>query len=291
MILTGVTPAEDIATGNALFTDPWKYLSNLKPAALSAVYQVIIILLIFFIGRKIIQLVTKASDRALKKIPGEETGIRHFTVSLIRALLYIAMILIIAARLGISSTSLAAVVASAGLALGLALQGSLQNFAGGVLILTMKPFSTGDYISFSSGEGTVRTIGLVYTVIRTRDNRIITVPNGSLSNGTITNMTGLPERLLSIPVSVSYDTDTDRAREIMTEIFRNSPGIKKEKPVQVRLTSLDDSSMVLTASGWTGGNDHEAYLKLQCDLREEIKKKFDGNGISIPYPQMDVHMK
>jgi len=262
-----------------------------QPEILSVIWQIIIIFLIFFIGRIVIGKVTGVIDRAMGRSGRIEPGVRHFLVSLIRMIFYFILILIIARRLGISNTSLAAVVASGGLALGLALQGSLQNFAGGILILTMKPFSVGDYISCASGEGTVKAIGLVYTTLCTMDNRSVTVPNGTLSNGVITNMSGYDIRRFEISFGVSYNADTEEVRKIVTETIRENKDVLPDKPVTVALKSFGDSSVLLSAFGWSGKKSYEEFLTLQSNLREAVKKRLDAEKISIPFPQMDVHIR
>jgi small conductance mechanosensitive channel len=268
----------------------WERIQALRPAALSLLYQVAIILLFFFVGRKLIQWFTGLIDRAMEKAGKVDIGVRHFLVSFLRAALYVILILIIAGRLGISGASLAAVIGSAGLALGLALQGALQNFAGGVLLLTMKPFVVGDYISCPLGEGTVKRIGLIYTTIRTLDNKSITIPNGTLSNGVITNMTRHTNRRFDLKVGVSYSADLDKARTIITRIFQERPEILNDQPVQVFVTALGDSSVELTARGWVNIEQYGDFLNMQHELLEAIKKAFDAAGIEIPFPQMDIHM-
>lgn len=269
----------------------WERIQALRPVVLSLLYQAVIILLIFFVGRKLIQWFTGLIDRTVERAGKLDTGVRHFLVSFLRAALYVILILLIARRLGISGTSLAAVIGSAGLALGLALQGALQNFAGGVLLLTMKPFVVDDYISCPLGEGSVKRIGLIYTTIRTLDNKSITIPNGTLSNGVITNMTRHTNRRFDLKLGISYRADLDKARDIITEIFKKRPEILNDQPVQVFVTALGESAVELTARGWVHIEQYGDFLNMQHELREETKKAFDAAGIEIPFPQLDVHMR
>lgn len=160
----------------------------LIPAAETIVFQLVVIILIIVIGRKLTRMLCRLTEKGLAKVD-IDSGVKKFLISIIRAACYILIGFVIADRLGIGTASLVAVLGSAGIAIGLALQGSLTNLAGGILLLLMKPFVVGDYIAFSGGEGTVKSIDIIYTTIVTNDNKVITVPNGSLSNGVITNMT------------------------------------------------------------------------------------------------------
>ncbi len=273
-------------------------LETLDPGALSAVLKqvgpwllslggkLLIALIIFLIGRKIIRVVQRMMNRSFQRA-GVEVGVSKFLKSLTEFCLYGLLILIIAGQLGISLTSLIAVVGTASLALGLALQNSLANFAGGVLILIMKPFKVGDYIISKEGEGTVSMIGLVYTTLVTIDNKAITVPNGTLSNSTVTNVTAMEKRRLDLTVGIGYRSDLKRAKEILEKLYREHPAVMKEEEITVFVDSLGDSSVVLGARGWVPAGD---YWKTRWDITEKIKLAFDEAGIEIPFNQLDVHM-
>lgn len=273
-------------------------LETLNPSALSAVLKqvgpwllslggkLLVALIIFLIGRKIIRVVQRMMSRSFERA-GMEVGVSKFLKSLTEFCLYSLLLLIIAGQLGISITSLIAVVGTASLALGLALQNSLANFAGGVLILVMKPFKVGDYIISKEGEGTVSMIGLVYTTLVTIDNKAITVPNGTLSNSTVTNVTAMEKRRLDLTVGIGYRSDLKKAKEILEKLYREHPAVMKEEEITVFVDSLGDSSVVLGARGWVLAGD---YWKTRWDITEKIKLAFDEAGIEIPFNQLDVHM-
>ena len=177
---------------------------------------------------------------------------------------------------------------AAGLALSLALQQSLGNFAGGLLILIMKPFRVGDYIISPSGEGKVSMVGLVYTTILTTDNKAITIPNGTLSNSTVTNVTAMDKRMLELKVGIAYEADIRTAKAVLERVYREHPMVKKDEDIKVFVDSLGDSSVVLGIRGWVETSD---YWQTRWDLLERIKLSFDEAGIEIPYNKMDVHLK
>ena len=194
---------------------------------------------------------------------------------------------LLAGQLGIDSASIVAILGSAGLAIGLALQESLKNFAGGILILVMKPFKVGDYIVMPNAEGTVSVIGLVYTILVTIDNKTISIPNGTLSNSIVTNVTAMEKRRLDLTVGIGYQSDLRKAKEIMDRIYRQHPSVLQEEPIVTYVDSLGDDSVVLGARGWTKSED---YWAARWDITEKIKLAFDEEGIEIPYRQMDVHI-
>lgn len=192
--------------------------------------------------------------------------------------------------LGFDTTSVAAVLASGGVAIGLALQGSLSNFAGGVLILLLKPFVVGDYIIEDSNgkEGTVKEIQIFYTKLSTIDNKTIVIPNGMLTNNSITNATAKDERQLDLRVSISYDADIRQAKNVIEELLEKDECIIKNEQINVFVHELADNAVVLGIRAWV---KNEEYWTTRWRLLEEIKILLDENGIEIPYPQMAVHMK
>ena len=193
-----------------------------------------------------------------------------------------------AEKLGISSASIIALIGSAGLALSLSLQNMLGNFAGGVVLLMLKPFKVGDYIICGDEEGTVSAIGLVYTTLHTLDNRQVTLPNGSLSNSSLTNVTAQEKRRLEIKVMIGYQSDLKRAKEILEMLFKDHALVKQEEGFQVFVDSLGDNGVVLGARAWVATGD---YWNVKWELTEKIKLSFDEEGIEIPYQQMDVHQR
>lgn len=193
----------------------------------------------------------------------------------------------IAGQLGMNTASLVTILGTASLALSLSLQGSLQNFAGGVLLLIVKPFKVGEYIVCPAGEGTVSMIGLVYTTLLTADNRRITIPNGTLANSTVTDVTAMERRRLDLLVGIGYQADIKAAKEILERSLREHPLICRDEDITVFVDSLGDSAVMLGARGWTAAGD---YWKAKWDLLEIIKLSFDEAGIEIPFSQMDVHI-
>ena len=238
------------------------------------------------IGFKITGAVRRMAERSFARME-MELSLRKFLLSLIQALMYGLLIFMAAERIGIQSSSIIALLGSAGVTLGLALQGSLSNFAGGVLILLVRPFKVGDYIVSEYGEGTVAAIGLVYTTLNTVDNKTVVIPNGSLSNSPITNATAEDFRRLDLTVGIGYQSDLRKAKEILLDIYTSHPCILKDRPIQVFVDQLVASSVVIGGRGWTATGD---YWQTRWDITEKIKLRFDEAGIQIPFNQLDVHV-
>ena len=238
------------------------------------------------IGFKITGAVRRMAERSFARM-AMELSLRKFLLSLIQALMYGLLIFMAAERIGIQSSSIIALLGSAGVTLGLALQGSLSNFAGGVLILLVRPFKVGDYIVSEYGEGTVAAIGLVYTTLNTVDNKTVVIPNGSLSNSPITNATAEDFRRLDLTVGIGYQSDLRRAKEILLDIYTSHPCILKDRPIQVFVDQLAASSVVIGGRGWTATGD---YWQTRWDITEKIKLRFDEAGVQIPFNQLDVHV-
>ncbi|MDR0924327.1 MAG: mechanosensitive ion channel family protein, partial [Hungatella sp.] len=164
----------------------------------------------------------------------------------------------------------------------------LANFAGGVLILLMKPFRVGDYIVSKDGEGTVRTIGLVYTVLNTGDNKQVVIPNGTLSNSPLTNVTAMDKRRLDVLVGIGYHSDLKKAKEILENIFRSQNGILKEEPIEIFVSDLTENAVTIGGRGWTSLDD---YWPARWEILEKVKLGFEEAGIEIPYSRMEVQME
>ena len=262
-------------------------LTALMAAAVPLGLRILEVLIILIIGRKLIGFLVNLLDKTTEKA-GLDVGLARFLSTVARIALYILLGFIIIGELGFNTASIIAVLGSAALAVGLSLQGSLANFAGSVLILVTRPFRVGDYIICSGGEGTVKDIGLVFTELTTNDNRRITIPNGSLANGPITNITAHPTRRVDLTVGISYSADLKKAKEVVAETIQKNSYILKEQPVAVFVDSLGESDVVLACAGWVNTPD---YLAAKRALTEEIKLAFDAAGVEIPFPQMDVHMK
>ncbi|MBO5197388.1 MAG: mechanosensitive ion channel family protein [Lachnospiraceae bacterium] len=257
------------------------------PKLLELVKLIVIAVIIYIVGKKLIDLVQKILKKALEK--GKmEPGLEHFLLSFVRCILYILLLVTIAGVIGIETSSFIAAIGSAGLAVGLALQGSLSNFAGGVLILLLKPFVVGDYIVANGQEGVVKTIDLFYTRLTTADNREIIMPNGELSNKDIVNVTVMTKRRLDLVVPVSYDTDLAAAKRVLEKLAAEQEAYLKEEPINIFVDSFGDSAINLGLRGWVL---KENYWTTKWDMLEKIKYAFDENGISIPFNQLDVTIK
>ena len=221
----------------------WKEMfERYVPVVCDYLLRIALVLVIFFVGRKLIKKIVSLCDQALKR-HGMEVTVRRFFCNVINALGYICMLGILLQTVGLTATSLTALVASTGVAVGLALQGSLSNFAGGVLILLMKPFVIGDYIVQGNTEGTVKEIGLVYTELITADNRLIVIPNGTLIDSSIVNVTATGKRRLELSVGIGYKSDLKKAKEVLIRLGENDPARDPENPVNVFVSELAESSV------------------------------------------------
>ncbi len=265
------------------------YLQQLPDKALRFGVRVLLALLVFLIGVQIIKLIRKIVRRSLKK-GNADVGVMQFLDSFIKAVMYVVLLFMIASGFGLDATSVVALLGSAGVAIGLAVQGSLSNFAGGVLILLLKPFRVDDYIKMDNDghEGTVKEIQLFYTKLATPDNHVVIIPNGSLANSSILNMSTLGERRMDITVGISYDADIRTAREVILKVLEADEAVLKEKDRLVFVQELADSGVNLNVRCWAS---NEQYWECKWRITEQIKYALDDAGISIPYPQMDVHIE
>ena len=245
-----------------------------------------IALCILIIGRQTIKIIIKIISSALERSNTEDT-VRIFVTNLLNTLLMIVVFIAAINQLGIQTTSIIAVLGAAGLAIGLALQGSLSNFAAGILIVIYRPYKVGDYIQADNHLGTVDDIQIFSTVLRTPDNKIVVVPNGSIMNGSIVNFSHQKERRIDIVIGCSYDDDIDKVKEVLADVLSKDERILKEPKPRIALSELADSSLNFIVRPWVKNSE---YLDVLYSLLEEIKKRFDQEGISIPYPQSDVHI-
>ena len=266
-----------------------KYISDKIPELIDFAIGVVLALLVFWIGAKLIKWIRKLIRISMEKASVDK-GVRQFVDSLVKFILYAILIFSIGSKFGLDTTSVAAALASCGVAIGLALQGSLSNFAGGVLILVLKPFVVGDYIveDNKGREGTVKEIQLFYTKLLTVDNKTVIIPNGSLANTSLTNVTAQDKRRLDLSVGISYDADLKKAKELIEGLFRADEDILKEEGINVFVDTLGESSVVIGARGWV---KKEAYWTAKWRLTENIKLTLDENGIEIPFNQVVVHVK
>lgn len=250
-------------------------------------YRILMAALILIIGFRIARIVQKMIGRSFKRME-MEISLSKFLLSMVYAMVCGLSIFIAADKLGISSASIIALLGSAGLAISLSMQNMLGNFAGGVIILLMKPFKVGDYIICSQEEGTVSAIGLVYTILNTMDNKQVVVPNGMLSNTSLTNVTAQEKRRLELKIGISYQSDLKKAKEILYELFENHPLIIKDQDLIVFVDQLGESSVVIGARGWVETGN---YWNVKWELTEAVKTAFDDAEIEIPFRQMDVNIK
>lgn len=257
------------------------------PGLLALGYRLLAAAIIMFIGTRIAQFVRGFLKRTFQRMD-LDLSVSKFLLSVVNAGIYAISAFMALDKLGVPSASIVALLGSAGLAIGLSLQGSLANVAGGILIMMTRPFKLHDYIVFGGMEGTVQGIGLAYTTLTTVDNKKITIPNGSISNGTIINVTAQEKRRVDVSVGISYESDLKLAKNVLREIYENNAQILKEDEITVFVSELGDSAVMIGARGWVKTPD---YWSAYFDITEKIKLEFDQAGIEIPYNKMDVTIK
>lgn len=263
------------------------FISELPDKVLRFGVKVVLALVVFVIGMWLIKLVRKIIHKAFEKSKADK-GVAQFTESFVKIAFYIVLIMLIATSFGVDTASIIAVLGSAGVAIGLALQGSLSNFAGGILILLIKPFVNGDYIVACGEEGTVTSIDMCYTKLTTADERVVVLPNGTLANTTIVNNTTTPNRRVDFTVSVAYDTDIKLAKNLVLDIVNSEECVLKEQEIAVYVSELAAHSIDLGVRFYTKNAD---YAGSKGAVLEKIKEAYDKNNIEIPFEQLDVHMK
>ena len=243
-------------------------------------------LIVVIVGKQLVKILLKVIKVALEKANTEET-VRIFISNLLNTVFTVIIFVAAINQLGVETTSIIALLGAAGLAIGLALQGSLANFAAGILIVIFRPYKVGDYIEAGTNVGTVKDIQIFSTVLRTPDNKSIVVPNGSIMDGSITNYSEQPTRRIDIIASCSYEDDLDKVKIVLQTILDNEERILTEPKPQIAVSELAESSVNFIVRPWVNSPD---YLPVMYSLLENIKKSFDKEGISIPYPQSDVHI-
>ena len=261
----------------------WNQLSELLS---SFGISLFIALSILIIGRQVVKILIKVISTALERSNTEDT-VRIFVTNLLNTLLMIVVFIAAINQLGIQTTSIIAVLGAAGLAIGLALQGSLSNFAAGILIVIYRPYKVGDYIQADNHLGTVDDIQIFSTVLKTPDNKLVIVPNGSIMNGSIVNFSNQDKRRVDIVASCSYEDDIDKVKSVLADILYKDDRILNEPKPRIAVSELADSSVNFIVRPWVKNSD---YIDVYYSLLEEIKKRFDQEGIAIPYPQTDVHI-
>ena len=264
-----------------------RFIGELPDKILRFGIKVVLAILTFMVGVWVIRMIRKFIHKAFIKANADK-GVAQFTESFARIALYLILVMLIATGFGVETASIVAVLGSAGVTVGLALQGSLSNFAGGILILLVKPFVNGDYIIACGEEGTVTNIDMCYTKLTTLDERVVVLPNGVLANTTIVNNTTTPNRRVDLIVSVAYDTDIKLAKELVLDILKASEVVLKDQEMLVYVSQLAPHSIDLGVRYYTL---NENYAGSKGEILEKVKEVFDKNNIEIPYEQIDVHMK
>lgn len=286
LMTTNTSIIEAVEKEKSAFED---YVDGAIPQLLDFCIDVVLAVIVLLIGSKIIKWIVKLLRRSMERANAEQ-GVVTFVSSVCKYALDFVLILIILSNFGITASSVIAVLGSAGLTLGLALQGSLSNLAGGVLILLLKPFVVGDYIieNTNKQEGTVSEITIFYTKLLTPDNKAIMIPNGSLSNSSITNVTAMTNRRLDLRFAVAYNSDIAKVKNVLEKIIKEDEAVLKEEEMNVFVSDLLDSSIDMGLRCWVRKED---YWTARWRIIENVKLAFDQEGIKIPLPQMDVNLK
>ncbi|MCM1044381.1 MAG: mechanosensitive ion channel [Candidatus Gastranaerophilales bacterium] len=265
------------------------YLSTLPEKALGLGLRILFAVVFFLVGVQLVKLVGKFLRKSMERA-GAETGVTQFVGSFVKTALYVLLVFLLASYFGVDAASIVALLGSAGVAIGLAVQGSLSNLAGGVLILLLKPFVVGDYIceSATGREGTVSEIQIFYTKLMTPDNKIIVLPNGGLANTSIVNVTAAHIRRMDLTVGISYRSDLLRAKEALLEVLESDEKVMKDKERLVFVDDLAASAVNLGVRCWFRNED---YWEGKWRVTENCKLALDAAGVEIPYQQLDVHLK
>ena len=265
------------------------YLDKYTPAVIGFLVQIIVAIIVLLVGIKIIKSVVKVIKKGFDRSHIDD-GVGTFLTSLIKYALYFILVMAILSSFGIATGSIVAVLGSAGLTIGMELQGSLSNFAGGVLILLLKPFVLGDYIidDTTGEEGTVSNISIFYTRLKTIDNKVVLIPNGKLSDSCITNVSMMEKRRIDIYVTVSYSADLQKTKNVLNNVAISQVLRLEGEPIDIFVSELKDSAVEMGIRVWAKNED---YWTLKWKMTEDIKNALDANHIEIPFPQLDVNLK
>lgn len=265
-----------------------EFMSQLPEKALNFGVRILLAVVFFLIGVNLIKFIRKIIKKSMKRA-NVELGVIQFVDSFVRATLYVLLVALLASSFGLDAASVVAVLGSAGVAIGLAVQGSLSNLAGGVLILALKPFKVGDYIKegYSDKEGTVTEIQIFYTKLLTPDNQTVILPNGNLANNSLVNVTTQEARRMDISVGISYNADLKKAKEVLLQVLAGDEAVLKDRDYLVFVDSLADSCVKLGVRCWFRQED---FWKGKWRITENCKLKLDENGIEIAFNQLDVHL-
>lgn len=249
--------------------------------------QIVAAIVIFYIGRFVAKGVRRFLDKSLLS-RGVDKAVVSFVTSIVYVVILIATALMALSQIGVQTTSFIAILGAAGLAIGLALQGSLANFASGILIILFRPFKSGDFIDAGGITGTVDKIEIFQTIMKTPDNKLVIVPNAQVTGSAITNYSAEPIRRVDLLIGISYDADLRKAKQILTDIIKQDARVLAEPAPVIAVAALADSSVNIHVRPWVNSAD---YWGVYWDTLEKIKLTFDEQGIGIPFPQMDVHIK
>ncbi len=255
--------------------------------ALPVLFKLAVAALIFYLGRFVVRMAVKVLRTVMQRA-GADPTLSGFLCNVAYGVGYALVVISALGQVGINTNSLAAVVGGAALAVGLALQGQLSSFAAGVLLILFRPFRVGDFVEAGGIKGTVEEIKIIHTVLRTGDNQEVIVPNNAITATTITNHSARGTRRIDITIGIDYDADLKQAKGILEEIIRTHPKVLKEPAPTVQVRALGASSVDFAVWPWVRTGE---WFDVQCELLEQIKLRFDVEGIAIPYPQMDLHLR
>lgn len=263
-----------------------EYSTYLIDLLLKYAPQFVMAIAVLIIGLWLISIISRSLGRLMEK-KEVSPSLRSFLRSLIGIILKVLLVISVLSMVGVEMTSFIAILAAAGLAIGMALSGTLQNFAGGVMILLFKPFKVGDYIDAQGHAGTVSEIQIFNTILKTPDNRTIIIPNGGLATNSMVNYSTEPKRRVDLTFGIGYNDDIDKARSVMLAIIESDERIEKDPAPFIAVAELADSSVNFAVRVWCKA---ENYWDIYFDMHEKVKKAFDKEGVSIPFPQTDVHL-
>ncbi len=263
-----------------------KQINPLIDMAIPIGINIIVAIAVFIIGKWLAKKITNIVVSLLTRVKGMDVTLVKFLENIIYYILMMVVILTALSKLGVETTSFFAILGAAGLAIGLALKDSLGNFASGVMLIMFKPFKLGDFVTVAGVSGTVKEISIFSSIIITGDNQKMIVPNGAITAGTIVNVNANPTRRVDLVVGIGYDDDIKKAKDVLTNILESNDKIIQDKGLTVAVSELADSSVNFVVRAWVNTPD---YWAVKFALTEQVKLRFDNEGISIPYPQQDVH--
>ena len=263
-----------------------KLMDSLQEIVMTYGLQLLGAIVALIIGLWVIKILTRGTKRLMEK-KDLDASLRSFLLTGFNILLKVLLVISIASMVGIPMTSFVAILGAIGLAVGLALSGTLQNFAGGVIILILRPYKVGDFVEAEGFMGTIKEIQIFHTIMLTVDNKTIIIPNGPLSTNSLTNFSKEPQRRVDMTIGISYGNSYDKAREVLSEMIENDDRILKDPEPFIGLHKLADSSINIVIRLWVNA---ENYWDVYFDMNDKVYKTFPGKGLTFPFPQMDVHL-